>query len=75
MKKLTVSKKQKGEYYADVQFALMDGGHSETRNINKTTSPTTYTWTVADVLPDGGVLIREMSEKEYADYCKKCKEQ
>lgn len=46
----------------------MDGGHSETKNINKTTSPTTYTWTIADKLPDGGILIREMSEKEYNQY-------
>lgn len=68
MIKTTVSQKHKGEYYSDVQFCLMDGGHSETRNINKTTSPTTYTWTIADKLQDGGILIREMSEKEYKQY-------
>lgn len=68
MKKLTVSKHHRGEYYSDVQFALMDGGHAETRNINKTTSPTSYTYTVADLLADGGVLIREMSLKEYDAY-------
>jgi len=68
MKKLTISKKHKGAYYADVQFCLMDEGHSETRNIDKTKTPSSYSWTVADVLPDGGILIREMSETEYKAY-------
>jgi hypothetical protein len=68
MKKLTVSKNHKGEYYSDVQFCLMDGGHSETKNINTTTNPTLYSWTVADLLTDGGVLIRHMTESEYKEY-------
>lgn len=68
MIKTTVSKRHKDIYYSDVQFCLMEGGHSETRNIDKTTNPTKYSWTIADELKDGGILIRVMTPEEYKKY-------
>lgn len=68
MRKLTVSKNSKGEYYSSVQFALMDGGYGAYKHTNKTKNPPEITWEVVQELPDGGMLVQVMNPAEYTKY-------
>lgn len=61
----------KGEYYASVEFAKMDGGFGEYEHTNKITGE--IRWEVVTKNPNGSYCVRDMNEKEYKDYCKKRK--
>lgn len=59
----------KGEYYASVEFAKMDGGYGEYSSKNLTTKEQRYE--VVTQNPNGSFHVRDMNEKEYRDYQKK----
>ena len=67
MKTLDVKKDgYKGEYYASVEFAKMDGGNGEYSSKNLVTKE--QRWEVVTQNPNGSFNVRDMSEKEYKTY-------
>ena len=66
--KVTDTKKTgyKGEYYASVEFAKMDGGYGEYKHTNQTTND--VRWEVVSQNNSGGYTVRDMSNKEYNAY-------
>lgn len=59
----------KGEYYASVEFAKMDGGFGEYKHTNQSTGETR--WEVVTKNPNGSFNVRDMNEKEYQQYLAK----
>jgi len=57
----------KGEYYASVEFAKMDGGYGEYQHRNKITGELRYEVVVTN--PNGSFKVSDMSEAEYRRYC------
>lgn len=67
MKTVDVKKEgYKGEHYASVEFAKMDGGSGEYKHTNKTTGE--VRWEVVTQNPNGSFQVREMSQKEFENY-------
>lgn len=67
MKQLDVKAEgYRGEYYASVEFARMDGGSGEYRHKNMTTGE--VRWEVVSTNPNGSFHIRDMSDSEYKKY-------
>lgn len=56
----------KGEYYASLEFAKMNGGKGEYKHTNKITGEVRYE--VVTTNPNGSFNVRDMSESEYKKY-------